>query len=115
MTAMLDVRPRARSTDPEASHDAAARLSTADTHCRALLEAFAVVAPEALTDVEAAELIGMDRVEAGRRGADLRAKGLIRWVLDGESGKPVRRYMESTGRRCGISKVTEQGLAFLAS
>ncbi len=65
----------ARSTDPATSQLAAEQLTTAQTHCRLLLEAYATH-PEGLTDYEACALAGLPR-EAHKRCSDLRRLGAI--------------------------------------
>lgn len=98
-------REHARTTDPEASHDAARQLTTGGAHCLAMLRHFGAV-PHA-TDEESGFAAELDRDCWGKRGADLRRLGLVEWVRDDE-GAIVRR-MGASGRRIGVSRITEAG------
>lgn len=67
---MLDDIPRVRNADPETSHQAARQLSTADSHCRAMLrEAWFI----SMTDMP----LFTDEVLAEKAG--LREHGICWW------------------------------------
>lgn len=100
--------PRARTDDPETSRIAARRLSTADTHCRAMLDAHSLT-PGGLTDEQAAADAGIHQegICWWHRASDLRALGLIAWVRH-DNGNIVKRQ-GSNGRPVGVSAITDAG------
>jgi hypothetical protein len=103
----IPAREHARRSDPEASHDAARQLTTAGSHCLAMLRHFGEVGEAGATDEEAGYAGGLVRDSLGKRGADLRRLGLVDWVRD-EEGQIVRR-VALTGRKIGVSRITEAG------
>lgn len=105
----IPAREHARTSDPEASHDAARLLTTGASHCLALLRHFGAVADA--TDEEAGFAADLDRDGWGKRGADLRRLGLVEWVRD-DQGAIVRRLAVS-GRKIGVSRITDAGRAEL--
>jgi len=100
---------RARRTDPETSQEADLRLSSARSHCRALL-LIHYRHPDGLTDEEAAEYAGLTHpgICWWHRCSDLRAQGLIEWLRH-ENGKQIK-VTGSNNRNVGISRITEAGL-----
>lgn len=103
--------PHARNTDPQASHDTAAELTTGSSHCRAMLEAHRKHPIFGLTDDEAGELAGLDRDTWGKRGADLRRLGLIEWMREDDG--TIMRRRRPNGRSSGVSIITSDGIAAL--
>jgi hypothetical protein len=106
--------PRARNSDPETSHEAAEQLTTAESHCRAMLrEAWLISLTDTplFTDEILAEYAGLR--EQGicwwHRCSDLRELGMIKWAYD-KSGRQ-RKMIGSNGRRVGISRITVAGKA----
>jgi hypothetical protein len=98
-----------RSNDPETSREAAAQISRRATHLRAMLAAFAA---NDHTDVEAARVAGLERVEATRRASELRNTHLIEPIRD-QDGVLVTRLLP-TNRRGMVCRITEAGRAALA-
>lgn len=101
----------ARNTDPQASHDAARQLTTGSTHCLAMLWAHRNNPALGLTDEEAGIIAGLDRDTWGKRGADLRRKGLTEWARE-DDGTITRRLL-THGRRAGVSIITSLGVEAL--
>ena len=99
--------PHARTSDPEASHDAAAQLSTAKTHCAALLRVYAAAAGP-ITDEIACARAGLTN-GGWKRCSDLRNLGHTAWVLD-HQGKVVRER-NSQNRLVGTCRLTDTGWA----
>jgi hypothetical protein len=99
--------PHAKNVDPETSHDAAARLSTAKAMCMQLLRAYANAHPRALTDDEACLAAGLP-MTAQKRCSDLRSLLFTEWVRHADTGKQVK-VPGDEGRDVGISIITEQG------
>jgi hypothetical protein len=98
-----------RATDPDTSREAASQISRRATHLRAVLAAFA---SGDRTDVEAARIAGLERVEATRRASELRNTNLIEPVHD-QNGALVTRLLP-TNRRGMVCRITEAGRAALA-
>jgi hypothetical protein len=99
----------ARFSDPETSHEAAARLSTKQSHCAILLGIYAnqpySQRSHGLTDDEAGELSGLEN-GAWKRCSDLRGQGFI---------KPVaKRLNKKTGRRVQACSITIAGDASIS-
>ena len=88
---------RARRKDPTTSHEAAAKLSTALSHCATLLETYQRES-RSLTDEEASRITGLEG--AWKRCSDLRNQGLIR---------PIEKRTASTGRRVQACIITQEG------
>jgi len=85
-------RSHARRTDPDTSHAAAQRVSTAASNCAALLRAFRA-APAGLTAEEAAAVAGIDPWAASKRVSDLVREELVSDTgqrRPGRSGRPQR-------------------------
>lgn len=81
--------PRARSTDPETSHDAAANAEKfARTHAGRI--AVALMAMGSGTADEIARITGLSVVQVDRRLPEMKSAGLAR-VLEGIDGKPLTR------------------------
>jgi hypothetical protein len=98
-----------RSTDPPTSRIAAFSQSRRQTHLARILAAYA--SGEHLTDVDASDRTGIERVETTRRASELRNAELI---------EPVRRddgslvtAMLPTGRPGMLCRITASGLAAL--
>lgn len=109
---LFETITRARTSDPETSHESAAHVSKSETNksqCRALLNAH-ILNANGLTDEEAAVAAGLD-ITSGicywHRASDLRAMGYIEWLYDG-NGKLVKRT-GSLRRPRGVSVITESG------
>lgn len=99
---LFDRLPRSRKSDPATSRAAEATLSSAATACGRLLAEYRAALPGGLTDEEAAERAGIDPLrEGGKRCADLRRMGLVRWdgatVRAGSSGRK-RMVCTATGK-----------------
>jgi hypothetical protein len=97
--------PHARNTDPDTSHQAAARLR-AGKNADKMLRVYHGH-PQGLIFTEAGQLAGLDEHEAGRRRSDLLNKGFIETrVID---GKPFTRVNPASGRRCEVQVITMAG------
>jgi hypothetical protein len=108
----FDDIPRVRRDDPETSHIAAELLTTAQSHCLAILsEAYLVSLTDSplFTDEVLAERAGLRQqgICWWHRCSDLRKLGLICWVYDRE-GKQ-RKVLGSNGRLVGVSRITNAG------
>ena len=69
--------PRARRTDPDTSHRAAADATlNAGTH-RAKALGLLRAAPDGLTDFELAAMLGLQQTSIGKRRGELRDAGLV--------------------------------------
>lgn len=102
MTA-LDPRTHARTTDPDTSHEAAARLGPAGTMMAALLGAFL---DADLTCEQAALSCGYEPERASKRVSDL---ANVEWITD--TGE---RRVGRTGRRQIVWHITDNGVLALA-
>lgn len=100
-------RTLARTSDPSTSRIAALSQRRRGTNLRKMLDAYAQNSD--LTDVEASELAGLERVEATRRASELRGAGLIEPLHDQE-GKLVTRILP-TNRPGMVCRITEAGRA----
>ena len=96
-----------RNDDPPTSAAAARRHVSRNSHAAAMLAAYAAHGP--LTDVEAAEIAGLERVEATRRASDLRNRDLIEPLRD-VGGELVTRPLP-TGRAGMVCSITAAGRA----
>lgn len=91
-----DCRPRARRTDPETSHEAAAGVSDfEDDHHAQILEALSL-GPAGATEI--ASRCGLGRDAVGKRMSELERDGLV--VVDGKvrnaKGRNEARYRRAT-------------------
>lgn len=107
----FDDIPRARRDDPETSRLAAEGLSTAESHCLAILfQAYRIAQDgNVFTDEAVAERAGL-RVQGicwWHRCSDLRSLGLIAWVHNRDGSQ--RKVLGSNGRLVGVSRITEAG------
>jgi hypothetical protein len=94
---------RARTSDPQTSHDAAAMLARADSHCHKILRLYAQNA-DGLTDAEV-EATGIVK-HAWKRCSDLRNWGLVAPVR--QSDQIVTRPGPS-GRMQQVCAITVEG------
>lgn len=109
----IDEITRARTEDPETSYISASMLTTAQSHCRALLiEAYLISLTDAplFTDEAIANRAGLPMPMSGawKRCSDLRELRLIRWVYRRKDHRQ-RKVMGSNGRLVGVSEITEAG------
>lgn len=75
---LLDHTPRARSTDPQTSHQAAARADRfARGHHKLILDYLTSIAPRSAHYVTIAQATGLERHAVGRRLGELANAGLI--------------------------------------
>lgn len=94
----------ARSTDPHTSRVAALGQRRRGSHLLLMLRAY--LAHADLTDVEAAGLAGLERVEATRRASELRGADLIEPVIvDGE----LKTRLLPSGRPGMVCRITDAG------
>lgn len=100
---------RARATDPETSHTAAAAITVrAGTHRFLLLDAFDAAAcalMDGLTDEQAAQAAGLTAAEYAKRCSELRDAGLIEPTGATRPG--------SAGVPRIVSRITDRGYAAL--
>jgi hypothetical protein len=88
ITSPLRPEGLARSSDPETSREAAARMDASGQH-RALLEAFERIGPANMSRI--APEAGLTEHQTSRRLSELEAAGFIRWTGDTELGPSGRR------------------------
>ena len=89
--------PRARNSDPLTSHLAAAQVTTADSHYKAIYEALSGWGPMGKDEIAA--LAGLDPSQVARRLPEMRRLGLV--GLTGEtvqsrSGRQEREWQAIT-------------------
>lgn len=96
--------PRARRSDPRTSHDAAAQLVKAESHCRMILRLYAQNT-DGLTDAEV-EAVNIVQ-HAWKRCSDLRSAGLIS-PIESAGGEIVTRPGPS-GRMQQVCAITVEG------
>lgn len=82
---------RARRSDPETSHAAAAQLSSAEAHCGAILGA---LADGEATIYQIASRTGLNHVQVARRLPELKA--------DGKAVPTGQTAAAPTGRQCRV-------------
>ncbi|QDF18535.1 hypothetical protein SEA_PUPPER_49 [Gordonia phage Pupper] len=103
--------PRARTTDPETSHFAAPDNPTRLAQRLALLRAYRG-SSRPLCDADAAARAGLTSEDgAWKRCSDLRAEGLVEFVLD--SHGHALKVGGPRGRLVRISRITAAGRAYL--
>jgi len=108
----FDDIPRARNRDPGTSHISASRLTTARSHCLAMLQQAYLISKDGsvFTDEALAERAGLR--EQGicwwHRASDLREKGYIAWVYT-TTGQQYK-VLGSNGRAVGVSRITNAGI-----
>lgn len=100
-----------RRDDPITSRMAARMQTNRGTHLRFVLTAFAQSVD--LTDVEAANICGVERIETTRRASELRKTGLIVQLRDMEGNLVTRKL--PTGRLGMVCKITAAGREALAA
>jgi len=100
-----------RASDPETSRMAAFSQASRERHLYRVLLAYD--GGDMLTDVEAAEISGIDRIETTRRASELRNHKLIEPVLR-EDGSLATALLP-TGRRGMLCRITTRGVSALRS
>ena len=98
-----------RTGDPVTSRLAAHGQRRRDIHLLAVLRAYE--AGDAITDVQASERSGLERIETTRRASELRNAHLIAPLYDDE-GKLCTALLPS-GRRGMLCRITPAGLGQL--
>jgi hypothetical protein len=101
--------PYARTTDPETSHEAAARLHNASAYTEKIVRfLYENDRPEGWTEHEITAKLNDDLGECPwRRITDARSRGHAEWAVT-EDGKPVKRPGNST-RSQGASRISDLG------
>jgi hypothetical protein len=100
-----------RSSDPVTSRLAAFGQKSRDQHLYRVLLAYD--GGDAMTDVEASKVSGIDRIETTRRASELRRHSLIAPEKDADGN--LRTAVLPTGRRGMLCRITAKGRDALAA